>query len=120
MSIRILLVEDNELNMKLVRTLLRLENCEVIERPNAEDVVEHAAREKPDLILMDIQLPGISGLEACALLKGDSRTEVMPVIALTSYAMPGDAEKALEVGCAAYITKPIDARSFAQTVLRYV
>ncbi len=120
MSVRIMVVEDNALNMKLVRTLLTLENCEVIERQNAEAVVEDAVREKPALILMDIQLPGISGLEACALLKGDPRTAGIPVVALTSYAMPGDAEKALSVGCAAYITKPIDTRGFVQTVLQHV
>jgi CheY-like chemotaxis protein len=115
-----MVVEDNELNMKLVRTLLTMENCEVIELPNAESVVERATHETPDLILMDIQLPGISGLDACAQLKADSRTTRIPIIALTSYAMPGDEEKALSVGCADYITKPIDTANFARTVCEHI
>ena len=120
MSILTMVVEDNPLNMKLVRTLLTLDGCDVIEFMNADGVVDNAVREQPDLILMDIQLPGISGLEACKLLKGDPRTARIPIVALTSYAMPGDEKKALTAGCAGYVTKPIDTQSFSADVRSYI
>ena len=120
MSIRVMVVEDNPLNMKLVRTLLELDGYFVIELENGNSVVDSAVNEEPDLILMDIQLPGISGLEACELLKRDPRTAGIPIVALTSYAMPGDEEKALTAGCAGYITKPIDTESFGADVGRHI
>ena len=120
MAKRVLVVEDNALNIKLVRTLLRLEGHEVVEVSTGERAVEIAAQIKPDLILMDIQLPGINGLEACALLKADPRTATIPIIALTSYAMPGDKDKALAAGCAGHMTKPIDVKSFGSTIALFL
>jgi len=117
---RVLVVEDNPLNMKLVRTLLQLEGYEVLEASTGEEAVSAAVEGLPDLILMDVQLPGIDGLQACMCLKGDPRTSTIPVVALTSYAMPGDDKKALEAGCAGYITKPIDTESFPHQIARFL
>lgn len=108
----ILVVEDNALNMKLVCALLGLGAFRVLEAADAETGLEVAGRELPDLILMDIQLPGMDGLAAIRRLKSDDRLRHIPVVALTSYAMAGDARKATEAGCNGYLTKPIDTRSF--------
>jgi CheY-like chemotaxis protein len=115
-----MVVEDNALNLKLVRTLLRLAGYEVLEVESGEAAVTEAAERKPDLILMDIQLPGIDGIEACTRLKSDPRTAAIPIVALTSYAMPGDDRKASDAGCVGYITKPIDTKTFAGTVGRFL
>ena len=112
----ILVVEDNPLNMKLVRTLLRNDSFRVLEAGNAERGLDLAREEKPDLILMDIQLPGMDGLSAVKILKADPVLKSVPVAALTSYAMEGDVEKARNAGCDGYISKPIDTRSFLETV----
>ncbi len=111
---RILVIEDNEMNMKLVRTLLEIGGYRVLEVRDAETGIEVARRDKPDLILMDIQLPAMDGLEATRLIKRDPEIQHIPVIALTSYAMQGDEKKALEAGCSGYISKPIDTRSFLE------
>ena len=111
---RILVIEDNEINMKLVRTLLKIGGYRVLEVRDAETGIEVARRDKPDLILMDIQLPAMDGLEATRLIKRDPEIQHIPVIALTSYAMQGDEKKALEAGCSGYISKPIDTRSFLE------
>ena len=116
---KILVVEDNPLNMKLVRTLLRKDSFRVLEAENAERGLELAREEKPDLILMDIQLPGMDGLSAVRILKADPVLKRIPVAALTSYAMEGDVEKAREAGCDGYISKPIDTRGFMETVLNF-
>jgi len=116
----ILLVEDNELNMKLFRSLLKMDNYVVLEAPNAETGMDLAKKHRPDLILMDIQLPGLDGLTATTLLKQDKELQDIPIVALTSYAMEGDQEKAIAAGCAGYITKPIDTRSFLDTVAGFV
>lgn len=108
----ILVVEDNELNMKLVRGLLGLGAYRILEAADAEAALELAGRELPDLILMDIQLPGMDGLTATRKLKADDRLGHIPVVALTSYAMAGDEKKAVAAGCDGYLTKPIDTRSF--------
>ncbi len=117
---RVLVVEDNPLNRKLVRTILRLEGYEVVEAVSGEEALAAASAQKPDLILMDVQLPGIDGLQTCIRLKSNPLTAGIPVVALTSYAMPGDEQKALEAGCQGYVTKPIDTRSFAGTIARYI
>jgi two-component system, cell cycle response regulator len=109
---KILVVEDNALNMKLVRGLLGLGPYRMLEAVDAEDALAIAGRELPDLILMDIQLPGMDGLTATRKLKADDRLGHIPVVALTSYAMAGDETKAAQAGCNGYITKPIDTRSF--------
>jgi two-component system, cell cycle response regulator len=116
----ILVVEDNQLNMKLVRTLLRKDDFRVVEAENAERGLDLAREEKPDLILMDIQLPGMDGLSAVKILKADPVLKRTPVAALTSYAMEGDVEKAREAGCDGYISKPIDTRGFMETVRSFL
>ncbi len=115
----ILVVEDNPLNMKLVRTLLRKNSFRVLEAENAERGLDLAREEKPDLILMDIQLPGMDGLSAVRILKADPVLKKVPVAALTSYAMEGDVEKAREAGCDGYISKPINTRCFLETVYNF-
>ena len=116
----VLVIEDNELNMKLVRSLLQLENYNILEAENAETGMLFARDHRPDLILMDIQLPGMDGIEATLSIKGDPNLKDIPIVALTSYAMQGDEEKAKDAGCAAYITKPIDTRVFLETIGQYL
>ncbi len=115
----ILVVEDNELNMKLVKTLLEFGGYRVLTAPDAEKGVQLAREHRPDLILMDIQLPGMDGLTATGIIKNDPDIGQTPVIALTSFAMQGDEEKALEAGCDGYITKPIDTRDFCGRIAQY-
>ena len=116
----ILVIEDNELNMKLIRSLLRLGKYQLLEAFDAEKGIELALKHQPDLILMDIQLPGMDGLSATRIIKADPVLKDTPVLAFTSYAMAGDEKKALETGCAGYISKPIDTRSFLETVSEYL
>lgn len=116
----ILVIEDNEMNMKLVRTLLQMGEYHVLEAMNAERGIELARELKPGLILMDIQLPGMDGLSATRLIKEDSALKDIPIVALTSYAMDGDREKAIQSGCEDYITKPIDTKSFFDKISRFV
>ena len=108
----ILVVEDDELNLKLVRTLLQLEHYRVLEAKNAESGILLARENKPDLILMDIQLPGMNGIEATRIIKEDVNLASIPLIAISSYAMKKDIDSAMEAGCGGYITKPIDTKSF--------
>ena len=117
---KVLVIEDNELNMKLVRSLLHLKNYYLVEAENAESGIQYAREHKPDLILMDIQLPGMDGIEATQAIKADPDLQDIPVVALTSYAMQGDEEKAKNAGCIGYITKPIDTRVFLETIGRYL
>lgn len=116
----ILVVEDNELNMKLVRGLLSMGDYNVHEAVDAESGIELARQHLPDLILMDIQLPGMDGLAATRLIREDTELVDIPVVALTSYAMEGDEEKAMESGCSGYISKPIDTRGFLESIDRYL
>ena len=116
----VLVVEDNALNLKLVRALLQRGSFQVLEAGNAETGLALARSGRPDLILMDIQLPGMDGLTATRLLKKDPELKKIPVAALTSYAMEGDVEKAKEAGCNGYITKPIDTRNFLDTVRKFI
>ena len=111
-NIKILVIEDNAMNMKLVRSLLRLKNFEVIEADDGEKGIKLAEEHLPNLILMDIQLPGIDGLTATSIIKKNPNLKHIPIIALTSHAMRGDDTKAREAGCEGYITKPIDTRHF--------
>jgi CheY-like chemotaxis protein len=115
----VLVIEDDERNMKLVRSLLLLEKYDVLEAQDAERGIHLAREHHPDLILMDIQLPGMDGLTATHSIKADDCLKDIPIVALTSYAMKGDEEKAAVAGCAGYITKPIDTRSFMQTIQRF-
>lgn len=113
---KILVIEDNELNLKLVRTLLELADFSVLEALDAEQGINIARKELPDVILMDIQLPGLDGLTATKMIKKDPLTKYIPVIAVTSFAMESDGTKAREAGCAGHISKPIDTRRFANEV----
>jgi CheY-like chemotaxis protein len=100
----VLVVEDNELNMKLVRSLLKIRNYGVLEAVDAETGIQFTRKHQPDLVLMDVQLPGIDGLKATQIIKGDPALKDIPVVALTSYAMQGDEEKAVKAGCTGYIS----------------
>jgi two-component system cell cycle response regulator/two-component system cell cycle response regulator DivK len=113
---RILLVEDNAVNRRLAVFLLRSHGYQVREATTAKEVFEILQNERPDLIVMDIQLPGMDGLEITKRLKEQPATADIPVIAVTSYAMKGDREKALAAGCAGYVTKPIDKTIFIQEI----
>jgi len=117
---KILIVEDNSMNMELVTDLLEASGYVVIQAGTAEEGIELARSELPDLILMDINLPGMDGLEATAILKKAPDTKGINVVVLTAHAMKGDEEKALAAGCAGYITKPIDTRKFPKTVARFI
>jgi two-component system, cell cycle response regulator DivK len=108
----ILLVEDNPMNMKLSLFLLESADHTVLTATNAEAGLALAREQRPSLILMDIQLPGMDGLEATTQLKADERTRDIPVIALTALAMKGDEERILAAGCDGYIAKPLDYKEF--------
>lgn len=116
----VLLVDDNEMNMQLQSDLLEIEGFRILKAVTAEEALDRVQADLPDLVLMDIRLPGMDGLAATRLLKSDSRTATIPVVALTAQAMDGDREKALSAGCAGYIVKPIDTRCFAQTVRGFI
>jgi CheY-like chemotaxis protein len=118
--VKILIVEDNPMNLDLARDLLELAGYEVIQATTAYDGIMMAQQETPDLILMDIGLPGMDGLAATAILKQTEKTRNIPVIVLTAHAMQGDEQKAMDAGCLAYMSKPIDTRTFAQTITRHL
>lgn len=113
---RILLIEDNAVNRRLAQFLLKSQGYEVWEVTSAPEAFETLKERRPDLILMDVQLPGMDGLTATRQLKADPGTRDIPVLAVTSYAMKGDEAKALAAGCSGYVTKPIDKTLFLQAV----
>jgi len=113
---RILIVEDNPVNMELFRDLLEIKGHEIMEANTGSEAVSMAMENIPDLILMDIQLPDMDGWTATGKIKGTPATEGIPIVALTAHAMEGDREKAMEHGCDAYMSKPIDTRSFVSTI----
>lgn len=120
MGSRILVVEDNEdSRIMLVKALKRLGHV-TIEAESGEEAVEKAHSERPDLILMDVELKGMDGLTATRLIKGDPGLEAIPVVALTAYAMAGDRERALQAGCDGYLAKPVDVRSLEAEVSQYL
>lgn len=112
----VLVVEDNDLNMKLVRSLLEIAHCKGLEADNAELGLELLRRHRPDLVLMDIELPGMDGLTAVRIIRNDPEFKDIPILALTAYAMNGDEEKAKKAGFNGYITKPIDLKEFLKTL----
>lgn len=116
----VLIVEDNELNMKLFQDLLMAHGIQTMETRNGKDVLDMARAGKPDLILMDIQLPEISGLDLTKMLKEDDDLKSIPVIAVTAFAMKGDEEKIREGGCEDYISKPISVTDFLDVVQKYL
>ncbi len=115
----VLVVEDNDLNMKLFHDVLEAHGYNVLQAKEGMEGLRMAREQRPDLILMDIQLPDVSGLEVTKWLKDDETLKSIPVIAITAFAMAGDKEKFLEGGCDAYIAKPISVASFLQTVERF-
>lgn len=117
---RVLVVEDNPANMTLATFLLQSAGHTVITAANAEIGLMLARAEQPDLILMDIQLPGMDGLEATRLLKADAATRAIPVVALTALAMKGDEERIRAAGCDGYIAKPMRYKDFLATVAQHV
>ncbi|MCH7795377.1 MAG: response regulator [Proteobacteria bacterium] len=116
----VLVVEDNELNMKLFHDLLEAHGYNIIQTKDGMDALRLAREHKPDLILMDIQLPEVSGLEVTKWIKEDDDLKSIPVIAVTAFAMKGDEEKIREGGCEAYIAKPISVTNFLETVQRFL
>lgn len=117
---KILLVEDNAVNRRLAGFLLRSQGYQVLEAAMAQEAFEIIKTNRPDLIVMDIQLPGMDGLEATKKLKEEPATRDIPVVAVTSYAMKEDREKAFAVGCVGYISKPIDKNSFVQEIAAHL
>ena len=116
MSKKILIVEDNPQNMRLIEMALSAENYTLLEATDGEEALKVAKKERPDLILMDIQLPKMSGLEVTRKLREIPEFSRTPIIAITAYAMMGDEEKALDAGCNAYLTKPIRVRELPNLI----
>jgi two-component system, cell cycle response regulator DivK len=117
---KILIIEDNPLNMELATDLLHVAGYDVLQATTAERGIQLARSLFPDLILMDTSLPGMDGLQATRILKGDASTEHIPVISLTANAMKGDEETARAAGALAYVTKPIDTRTFVQSIAAFL
>jgi two-component system cell cycle response regulator DivK len=115
-----MIVEDNELNMKLFRDLIEASGYETLETRNGLDVLDLARKHRPDLILMDIQLPEVSGLEVTKWLKQDEDLHSIPVIAVTAFAMKGDEERIRQGGCEAYMSKPISVPKFIETIKTFL
>ncbi len=107
MPLRVLVVEDNEVNLELTVALLEQLGCAVVTAAAADEGLRRAAAERPDLILMDVQLPGLTGYDATRALKADPHTAGIPVVALTAHAMQGEEARARAAGCAGYLTKPV-------------
>jgi CheY-like chemotaxis protein len=117
---KILIIEDNTMNMELATDLLEATGYTLLRAYTAEEGIVLAIAELPDLILMDVALPGMDGLQATQRLGRDIRTRGIPIVALTAHAMRGDAAKAEAAGCVGYLSKPIDTRTFANTVTQFV
>ena len=120
MAKTILIVEDNDLNMKLFNDLLQAHGYDTVQTMDGRDVLQLARGNSPDLIIMDIQLPEISGLEVTKMLKADDELKGIPVIAVTAFAMKGDEVKIREGGCEGYIAKPISVPTFLETVAKFL
>jgi CheY-like chemotaxis protein len=116
----ILVVEDNEANQLLASAVLELAGYQVELAASAREAMERLAANQPDLILMDVQLPGEDGLGLTRRLKADPKTAMIPIVALTAHAMVGDREQALAAGCAGYIAKPINTRTFGDQIRQYL
>lgn len=120
MAKTILIVEDNELNMKLFRDLLEAQGYGILQTRDGMQALDLARKERPDLIVMDIQLPQVSGLEVTKWIKADDDLKHIPVVAVTAFAMKGDEEKIREGGCEAYVAKPISVKDFLTTIERFI
>ena len=117
---KVMIVEDNELNMKLFRDLIEASGYDTVRTRNGLEALDLARQHRPDLILMDIQLPEVSGLEVAKWIKEDESLKSIPIIAVTAFAMKGDEEKIREGGCEDYIAKPISVANFIETVRRFL
>jgi two-component system cell cycle response regulator DivK len=117
---KVLIVEDNELNMKLFNDLLEAHGYQTLQTRNGVEAVSLARAHHPNLILMDIQLPEVSGLQVTQWLKDDPTLSAIPVVAITAFAMKGDEEKILQGGCEAYLSKPISVVKFLETVRKFI
>ncbi|MFC0243402.1 response regulator [Rhodopseudomonas telluris] len=120
MAKTVLIVEDNELNMKLFRDLLEAHGYQTAGTSNGYEALELVRKLRPDLILMDIQLPQVSGLDVTRWIKDDPDLRHIPVVAVTAFAMKGDEERIREGGCEAYLSKPISVGKFIETVRRFI
>ena len=120
MAKKVLIVEDNELNMKLFHDLLEANGYDIIGTRSGIDVMNLARNHRPDLILMDIQLPEVSGLEVTRWLKDDDELKSIPVVAITAFAMKGDEERIRQGGCEAYLSKPISVAKFIETIRHFL
>ncbi|MBN8961582.1 MAG: response regulator [Rhizobiales bacterium] len=120
MAKTVLIVEDNELNMKLFRDLLEAHGYQTAGTSNGYEAIDLVRKSRPDLILMDIQLPQVSGLEVTRWIKDDPELRAIPVVAVTAFAMKGDEERIREGGCEAYLSKPISVGKFIETVRRFI
>lgn len=116
---KILIVEDNDLNMKLFCDLLEAHSYQPLQTKDGMEAIAIAKRSQPKLILMDIQLPEVSGLEITQIIKSDPLTSQIPIVAITAFAMKGDEEKVRSAGCEGYISKPISVKSFIETVKQF-
>lgn len=117
---KVLVIEDNEANLYLLRFILGKHNLSVIDTDKGIKGVELALKEQPDLVIMDIQLPDINGLEATRRIREDERGKNLTIIALTSYAMAGDRQKALDAGCTGYMEKPIKPEMFIKDIKKFL
>jgi two-component system, cell cycle response regulator DivK len=120
MSRRVLVIEDQEDNRRIIRDLLTSAGYEMIEAADGEEGVRQAEANRPDLILMDIDLPGMNGYEATRRIKANPVLHGVPIIAVTSYALSGDDQKAFEAGCDAYVTKPFSPRALLAKIREYM
>ena len=118
MKEKILIVEDNSLNMRLLEMVLRAKNYTLLKATNGEEALDMAMRERPDLIIMDIQLPKMSGLEVTRKLRETPAFSHIPIIGVTAYAMKGDKERVIESGCDAYLSKPINIRELPEMIAK--
>jgi two-component system, cell cycle response regulator DivK len=117
---KILVIEDNESNMYLIRYILQKNGYAVSEAKDGATGIQKALKESPDLIIMDIQLPDINGLDATKMIRSSETAGKLPIVAVTSYAMVGDRQKALDAGCTGYIEKPIDPETFIADLRKYI
>ncbi len=116
----ILVVEDNALNMELISDILESQGYRVVQARAGAEAIDLAKQDRPALILLDIQLPGLDGLTVTGILKDDAQTRDVPIVALTAHAMRGDEERAREAGCDGYISKPIDTRQLPETIRTFL
>lgn len=115
----VLIVDDEERNRKLARDVLQFHGFRTLEAANARDAIDLAGEHQPSVVLMDVRLPGMDGVEATGILKGDPKTAAIAVVALTAFAMKGDRERFVAAGFDGYLSKPIDVKTFAEEIARY-